>query len=480
MPKYGGDEYHVAANMLKVRKIIHDPKQRVAFSSVLAAAFLIVLKLYVGLVTNSLGILSEALHSSLDFVAAFITMSAVVSASKPADSDHHFGHGKSENLSAMVETILLLITCFWIFAEAFNRVFISHQFVEANLWAFGTMAISIVVDVSRSRVLYRAARKYNSQALEADALHFSSDILSSSVVIAGLVFVRLGLPLGDPLGAVGVGILVLIVSLRLGRRTLDYLMDKAPAGMTEVVKRNVERLEGVKIERIRIRSAGSNQFVDLKISLDRSMSLESSHDVVSNVEAKVWEVFAGADVVVQVEPRITPDENLSSKIILIASKEKGITHVHNIIVQKIGGDIVIDLHVEVDPNIRVTDAHKLVSNFENKLKSQLGIKRVDSHIEVREKEGLPSEDMTRGYPDLVERIERIVRMFPEIVDCHDISVRSVGGKISVSMHCIIPADQPVAKAHEVTTDIENALKSKIARLDYVTIHVEPETSSAQT
>lgn len=474
MPKYLESEYHVTAKLLQVRKIIHDPKQRVAFSSVLAAVFLIVLKLYVGLVTNSLGILSEALHSSLDFVAALITMSAVVSSSKPADSDHHFGHGKSENISAMVETILLLATCVWIFAEAFDRILVSRQFVEANLAAFATMAISIAIDVSRSRVLYRAAKKYKSQALEADALHFSSDIISSSVVIAGLIFVSIGLPLGDPLGAVGVGVLVLIASLRLGRRTLDYLMDKAPAGMTDTVKKSIARVEGVKIERVRIRSAGSSHFVDLKISVDRSMSLESSRDVVSKVEAKIREAIADADIVVQVEPRITPEEDLSSRINLIASKERGITHVHNIIVHKAGRDSTIDLHLEVDPNIRVKEAHELVSNFENKVKSQLGFKIVNTHIETHEKESLISEDMTLDHPNLVKRIEEIVHRFPEIIDCHDLSVRAVEGKFSVSMHCVVRADQAVAKAHDVTTDLENALKSEITGLDYITIHVEPE------
>jgi cation diffusion facilitator family transporter len=465
--------------MLQVRKILHDPKQRVALSSVLAAVFLIFLKLYVGLVTNSLGILSEALHSSLDFVAALITMSAVVSASKPADAEHHFGHGKSENFSAMVETILLLATCLWIFAEAINRTFVSHEFVEASFAAFGTMAVSIVVDISRSRVLYRAARKYKSQALEADALHFSSDILSSSVVIAGLVFVSLGVPLGDPLGAIGVGILVLIVSLRLGKRTMDYLMDKAPAGMTDAVKKSISTVGGVKVERIRIRSAGPNQFVDLRISLDRTLSLESSHEVVSAVEAKVWGVIAGADVVVQVEPRVIPDEKLSSRVILIASKERGITHVHNIVVQQIGKETFIDLHLEVDPSIKIRDAHELVSNFENKVKSELGIARVDSHIETHEKESLHSRDMTQGHPNLVERIKKVAQKFPEIIDCHDISVRNLEGKISLTMHCVIPADQPMKKAHEISTELENALKSDIEGLDYITIHVEPQTSNSK-
>jgi cation diffusion facilitator family transporter len=456
-----------------LKTMLHEPKQRVALSSVIAAVFLIVLKLYVGIVTNSLGILSEALHSSLDFVAAVITMFAVVSASKPADLDHHFGHAKSENLSALLETVLLLATCVWIFAEAANRMIFAPQVVEANIFAFATMSISIVVDVSRSRVLYRAARKYKSQALEADALHFSSDILSSSIVIAGLVFVSLGLPLGDPLGAIGVGVLVLVASLRLGRRALDYLMDKAPAGMTDAIRRSIAGVEGVEITRIRLRSAGSSQFVDVKISLDRRLSLEASREVVSKVEAKIREVSADADIAVQVEPRTSPDEALSSKITLIASKSKGIRHVHNIAIQRVNGELALDIHVEVDPELTVGDAHELVTDFENKVKSQLGFKQIYTHIETHEAELNVKEDVTQDYPNLVKRVKEIVRRYPKIVDCHEISIRTIENKISVSMHCLIAADEPMAKAHELVTDLEKTLKDELMGLDSVVIHVEP-------
>lgn len=219
----------------KLNEMWHDPKQRVAMSSVLAAVFLVLFKLYVGIATNSLGILSEALHSGLDFVAAAITMVAVISAVKPADEEHLFGHGKAENFSALIETILLLMTCLWIFWEAMNRIFYHTVEVEASWVSFVVMATSIVVDISRSRALSRVAKKYNSQALEADALHFSTDILSSAVVIVGLIMVRLSamlgqpiLMLGDPLAALCVAFIVVVVSLRLGKRTMDHLMDRAP------------------------------------------------------------------------------------------------------------------------------------------------------------------------------------------------------------------------------------------------------------
>jgi divalent metal cation (Fe/Co/Zn/Cd) transporter len=244
--------------------------------------------------------------------------------------------------------------------------------------------------------------------------------------------------------------------------------------MTDAIKKSVRRVESAKIERVRLRSAGSHYFVELKISLDRSMSLESSRDVVSEVEAKVREIIADADIVVQVEPRTIPDESLSSKINLISLKERGIRHVHNIRVQKIGKEVVVDLHVEVNPNLTIREAHEIVSNFEDKMKSQLGIKEVNAHIETHRTESEFEKDLTNDYPNLVRKIKEIAQRYPEIKDCHDVSIRRIEGRISASLHCVISADKSVSRAHELTTDLEHTLKVELMGLDYVTIHVEPE------
>ncbi|MEM2958893.1 MAG: cation diffusion facilitator family transporter, partial [Candidatus Jordarchaeaceae archaeon] len=265
----------------------HREMRLVALSSVLAAVLLVTLKLVVGWLSNSLGILSEAAHSGLDLVAAAITFLAVRAAIRPADVDHQYGHGKIENLSALVETLLLFITCGWIIYEAINRIFFTRVAVEASVWTFLVMSISIVVDFSRSRALYRVARKYNSQALEADALHFRTDIWSSSVVIIGLIFVwiadntgifpilhqlrflslefyflseELGfgvLHYADSVAALFVAFIVMFVSYRLGRRTLDALLDRAPRGVSETVKKLVCETVGVEeCTRVRVRQSG--------------------------------------------------------------------------------------------------------------------------------------------------------------------------------------------------------------------------------
>jgi cation diffusion facilitator family transporter len=265
----------------------------------------------VGVSTGSLGILAEAAHSALDLIAAIVTYLAIRIAVRPADHDHLYGHGKVENLSAMFETILLLITCGWIIYEAFNRIFFKTVAVEATVWAFIVMAVSIVIDFSRSRVLYRAARKHNSQALEADALHFSTDIWSSAVVILGLIFVKVAemkpewffLEKADAVAALIVALIVNIVSIRLGIRTVQALLDAAPRGLYSKIKLTVEEIPGVMdCHNIRFRSSGPRLFIDIHILTDGKQSLNRAHELTDRIEKKIQETLPNADIMVHPEP----------------------------------------------------------------------------------------------------------------------------------------------------------------------------------
>ena len=401
-------------------------------------------------------------------------MLAVLASAKPPDVDHNFGHGKSENISALAEAILLIATCAWIFYEAYRRIFLQSVPVQASLAGFLVMGVSMFIDINRSRMLRSAAKKYNSQALEADALHFSSDILSSAVVILGLVFVSQGFPIGDPIASTGVGVLIVIASLRLGRRTFDALMDRALVSEAEQIKGSIGKIEGVKIERIRTRLSGPNAFVDVKISVDRRITLEASRGIVVDVVKRVRDVLHGADVIVQIEPRTSPNESISSKISLIAANERRIRHIHSIRVHRIDGSTIIDLHLEVDPTLNVKEAHDLASAFEERVKTQLGVLEVNTHIETREPE--EPESSTLSVPQMEEKIIGIVAKFPEVVGCHNIQVMRAEGKVSVNLHCELRGDEPIEKAHEVTTVIENVIRTEIKELSYVTIHVEPKES----
>ena len=255
-------------------------KKSIALSSVFAGLALTGMKLIVGLSTNSLGILSEAAHSGLDLLAALITYVAVSVSDKPADKDHQYGHGKTENISALFETILLVVTCGWIIWEGVERLTTGSVHVEATVWSFGVIVVSIAVDFSRSRALSRVAKKYGSQALEADALHFSSDIWSSLTVLVGLVFVYFGYTSLDAVAALAVAVIVLGVSYRLGRRTIDALMDRVPDGLARQIEEKIKTVDGVQeVRSLRVRMSGSKAFVDATVGLRRSLPFERAHHV---------------------------------------------------------------------------------------------------------------------------------------------------------------------------------------------------------
>jgi cation diffusion facilitator family transporter len=288
-------------------------KRLAALSSVIAAIGLTSFKIVVGIATGSLGILAEAAHSALDLVAAVVTFIAVRVSGKPADAEHLYGHGKVENLSALFETVLLLGTCIWIIYEAIQRLFFKHVVIEVSIWAFIVMAVSIIIDYSRSRVLYQAARKHNSQALEADALHFSTDIWSSSVVIVGLGLVKLSewlpglafLRQADAVAAVVVAGIVVYISIQLGMRTIFGLLDSAPKGMVERIKALVEEIPGViDCHNIRVRYSGPQVFIDAHILVHRDQTIVEAHALTETIEAAIHKIIPNADITVHPEPEV--------------------------------------------------------------------------------------------------------------------------------------------------------------------------------
>jgi cation diffusion facilitator family transporter len=290
-------------------------KRSAALSSVFAAVLLTTFKLVVGLLTNSLGILAEAAHSGLDLVAAATTYFAVRYSDKPADKEHPFGHGKIENLSALFETVLLLGTSAWIIYAAIQRLFFISVKVEASIWSFIVMGTSIVIDYTRSRILYKAARKYNSQALEADALHFSTDIWSSSVVILGLIGLTVGryvsgldwMHKADSVAALVVALIVVYVSGELGWRTISSLLDTAPKGLTEKIEQAASAVPGiVDAHAVRIRPSGAHTFIDMHITMDGDCTLNEAHAATEIIERAIHKIIQPADITVHVEPAEAP------------------------------------------------------------------------------------------------------------------------------------------------------------------------------
>jgi len=278
-------------------------KKSIALTSVVAAIFLTGFKLVIGLLTGSLGILSEALHSALDLVAAIITFFAVKFSDVPPDEGHNYGHGKIENYSALIETLLLVITCVWIIYEAVRRLVFKDVQIDVTVWSFVVIITSIVVDISRSRALYRVAKKHDSQALEADALHFSTDIWSSSVVLIGLVGAAFNFDYADPIAALFVAVIVLTVSYRLGKKSFNALIDKAPQGLTGLVSEIVKKITEVKeFHDIKVRESGPYKFVDLNIHVDKNMTIDQAHEISHMVEEAIGSKIKNVKVMVHAEP----------------------------------------------------------------------------------------------------------------------------------------------------------------------------------
>ncbi|MBN1137506.1 MAG: cation-efflux pump [Anaerolineae bacterium] len=464
--------------------IAEKEKRYAAASSVAAAVALTSLKLIVGLLTGSLGILAEAAHSGLDLVAALVTWFAVRVSDRPPDERHLYGYGKVENLSALVETLLLLATCAWIIYEAIQRLFLKTAEVEVNLWAFGVMAVSIVVDITRSRILYRAARKYNSQALEADALHFSTDIWSSSVVIGGLVLVWAGQRLvpawywlvhADAVAALGVALIVIYVSLQLGRRTVAALIDEAPPGLAQRIADEAGRVSGVQTAGpVRLRQAGPNYFVDLTVMVDRSASLEEAHEIATMVESQIKTLIPRGDVVVHVDPVRRTGESLTQTVGAIAARlglRTHYVHAHNI-----RGRYFVDLHVEVPADMSLGQAHDQVSRLELAVRDELPyVRDIHSHIEPIAVPVAPVADLRPDVEeDLRAQIVAITAEIDGLRGCHRIHIRPGSDGCDLAVHCLADPDMPVAEAHRLADQVEKRLELDVPGVSRVLVHIEPE------
>ncbi len=454
----------------------HREKKLVALSSVLAAVALTTFKIVVGATTGSIGILSEAAHSGLDLLAAAMTFFAVRASGRPADREHAYGHGKVENLSALFETGLLLVTCVWIVWESVKRLVFHEAHVEVTVWSFAVMVVSIAVDVSRSRALLKAARKYQSQALEADALHFSTDVWSSSVVILGLACVALAdrfdahwMVKADAVAALGVAAISVWVSLRLGKKSVDDLLDAAPPDMTDAVSDAAARVPDVaRVRQVRLRRSGGEVFADVTVEVARQASFERAHDTADQVEGAVREVVPKADVVVHVEPVPVAGEGLLT-LVRLAAARLGLG-AHAIRLHRAGSQEELDVHLEVPAGGSVGAADELVRRFEAEVREMLPrVAAVHVHTE-------PVADAAERAADEVGEGERAevraaLAAVPEAPPAQDLRVLRVDGGLRVSLRWDLPPDLTASAAREKAQLAERILRERVPRVVRVLVRL---------
>jgi cation diffusion facilitator family transporter len=458
-------------------------KKKAALLSVGSATLLVSLKAFLVLRTGSLGVLSEALHSGLDLLAAIITFLSVRMSDLPADEKHPYGHGKVENFSAFVETGLLILTAVYIVYEAFDRLFFRAVHIQPSVTALLVLFCALAIDLTRARALSNVAKKHSSEALEADALHFATDVWSTTVVIAGIALVWAGevwnlpwLVYADALAGLAVAGVILWVGSRLGRRTLDALLDAAPEGLQQEIARAVGRMEGVlDVDRVRVRRAGNRHFVDATVSVARTASLEQVHALSDAIEKRIGEIVP-SDVMVHAEPRAPQGEHLFEAIRAVAQR-KGLA-IHDVTALQQDGKLFIELHLEVDENLSLREAHRQATELEGEvLKIRDGSADVNIHIEPLGRHIATPDAGIGEMKQLSHLVEDFINTlsaeFDELVNCHDVHVRQVEHHILASCHCTMKGELPITQVHDVTAALEDRVKEKFPQIARVTIHPEP-------
>jgi len=458
-------------------------KRSVAIGSVLAASAMTLLKLITGSLTGSLGMLSDAAHSGVDLAGAGLTFLSVRISDKPADENHPYGHGKVENVSAFVETFLMLTSSIWITYEAVSRIFLRPVAIHYSFWPLLVLALSIAVDYWRSRRLMAVANKYGSHALEADALHFASDIWSTVAVFLGLCASWLGaylhlswLRLADPFAAICVSLMILYFGGKLAYRTVGALVDAVPIEMRRQILNEVRHTPGVlSVDQARMRRSGNSYFADFTLSLSRQLTFQHTEELVKDATAAVQRILPGADVVIHTVPRPDVAESVFDKVRAVAARNNVV--LHDVSIQSVDGKLRVEQHVEVAEKMPLREAHTFVRRLEEEIREELPqIESVLTHIE--------SEPATIELPVKVSSdrlIEKHLRhaaaILPEVIDIHEVVVGRMGDKIQVSCHCTLPDAMEMRRVHDVITALEDHFKMECPEVYRVLVHPEPATDN---
>lgn len=471
-------------------------KQSAARTSLFAAAAITLLKLITGMLTGSLGMLSEAAHSGIDMVASGVTLLAVRASDRPADEEHNYGHGKLENLSAAVEIVLMAGSCVWIAYEAVHRMRHPAQLgLRFSVWPFVVLLCSMGVDLSRSTVLHRTAEQQRSDALEADAVHFRTDIWSAAAVFVGLAASYAGerfglhqLDYADPIAALIVAGVILFVTWRLTRQTIDSLLDATPPEVREQMHRglvaDVKDIGDVlTIERLRVRRSGSNYFVDLTLGLPRNLTFQRSEQVTAAATEAVRSRLPGADVVISTIPKEALSESVFDRIRAVAGRSN--LAIHDVSVRHLDGEdgerLHAEQHLEVPESMTLREAHDLTTELENNIRREVPeIGSLLTHIESQPATIEPSAPIPTAA-SLERSLRSVAHEFPEILDVHDILVtRAHGGAaygLDIACHCTLADNLPMGRVHAVITDFEAAFRHDHPEVTRVLIHPEPATDN---
>jgi cation diffusion facilitator family transporter len=448
-------------------------KSRVAAISVFASAGMAAAKFVVGIIIGSLALISEALHSSVDLIATIITWMVVRVSDRPADAEHHYGHGKLESVSALGVIALLYVLAGGILVEAYSRLREGAAPPTISIIPFLVLLIDIAVNLWRASALHRAARRTKSQALAADALHFASDVAGAVAVIIGLALSALGFHWGDAAAAIAVAVVIAALGLRLARSTVETLIDQAPKGVADRATAAIRMVPGVvDVERMRARMVGPTHFIDAVVQVPRTLAIDRVDDIKRRAQAAVAKALGDADLTFTAVPVALSNESVRERIMVIA-RNSGLA-IHHVTVHDLGDRLTVSIDLEVDAEMRLTEAHAIANRLERDIREEFGENvEVDTHIEPLEPE-LPF-----GVDAPAERVQTIAAALADyardgdIHDIHNVRVRNTDAGEVVNFHCRAVPSMSVIKVHEQVDAIERALRRAFPSVKRVIGHAEP-------
>jgi cation diffusion facilitator family transporter len=455
-----------------------DSKKAITTASVVASGSLAALKLLVGWLSGSLGLLAEAAHSLLDLISTLITLLVVRVAAVPPDSNHPYGHERAEQLGALAGMTLLGGTGALILYHAFDTIFIHPGAPLVSVWSFAVLIVSVVVDFFRARALRRAAASYESSALASDAVHFANDMFGATSVLVGLAVVALRDPLHLPKWLVTradavAALIVAGIAFRsvwiLGSTAVRALMDDVPTGLTDRLKRRVESVDGVVSGTVMVRTrfVGNRPFVEVKLGTGRGASLESAHQLSEVVEKELSAELGSAEAIVHVEPAATPDEPRAAGVRAIADR-LGL-RVHNLNIYLVARETRIELDLELTDSLTLAEAHRHSETLEAAIIKELpGTVLVTVHLEPRSDEPKPA---VRHVPS-TRRVEEALSKLPEArnVSVQDVLVTDEG--LVVTLEKTFQGTTSLAQTHELMAGLERAIHASLPEV--IRVHINPE------
>lgn len=449
-------------------------KQRVAAISIAASASMAAIKFVVGVAIGSLALISEALHSSVDLIATVVTWIVVRVSDKPADAEHHYGHGKLESLSALGVIALLYILAGGIVVEAYSRLREGVAPPTLTALPFVVLVVDIVVNFWRARALHKTAMETKSQALEADALHFASDVLGSFAVIIGLGLAAFGYAWGDAGAAIAVAVLISILGLRLGKSTIETLLDRAPDGASEKAEDAIRAIPGVvEVERLRVRMVGARHFVDATVQVPRTYPIDRIDGIKRKAQDAVTHALHDADLTFTAVPVARSNESVRERIMVIA-RNSGLA-IHHVTVHDLGGKLTVSIDLEVDGDMPLNEAHDIAHGLEHAIRDEFGADvEVDTHIEPLEPELPHGTDAPAERAEAIQQaLSRYAAESGAIHDVHNVRVRDTDAGEIVNFHCRAVPSMSVIDVHEKVDEIERALRRAFPSVKRVISHAEP-------